>query len=109
MRFLRTSQLWRSLFQRWVGRARERLRLRREALAVVAMEERRKRYQADAQQRLAWVDEGLAQQVVEGSTCPVCCADAGQQKFMGFRCCLSLLCKQPYLQSSPVFLPACLL
>lgn len=44
---------------------------------MVAMEERRKRYQADAQQRLAWVDEGLAQRVVEDSTCPVCCADAG--------------------------------
>ena len=32
-------------------------------MAVVAMEKRRKRYQADAQQRLAWVDEGLAQHI----------------------------------------------
>lgn len=77
MRWLRTSRLWRDIFQKWTARAREQLRLRREAAAVVAMEERRKRYQADAQQRLAWVDEGLAQRVVEDSTCPVCSADAG--------------------------------
>ena len=77
MRWLRTSQLWRNIFQKWTARAREQLALRQEAAAVVAMEERRKRYQADAQQRLAWVDEGLAQRVVEDSTCPVCCGDAG--------------------------------
>lgn len=78
MRWLRSSQLWRTIFRKWMSRAREQLQLRREALAVVAMEERRKRYQADAQQRLAWVDEGLAQWLVEDSTCPVCCADAGE-------------------------------
>lgn len=90
MRYLRTSRLWRNLFQKWVGRAREQLRLRREALAVVAMEKRRKRYQADAQQRLAWVDEGLAQHI-EDHTCPVCCADAGQQNYMRCSCHLNLL------------------
>ena len=78
MRWLRTSRLWRSIFRKWTARAREHLRLRREAAAVVAMEERRKRYQADAQQRLAWVHESLAQRIVEDSTCPVCCADAGR-------------------------------
>ena len=77
MRWLRASRLWRTIFNKWTARAREQLRVRREAAAVVAMEERRKRYQADAQQRLAWVEEGLAQRVVEDSTCPVCCADAG--------------------------------
>ena len=77
MRWLRTSRLWRNIFQKWTARAREQLALRREAAAVVAMEERRKQYQADAQQRLAWVDEGLAQGILDGSTCPVCCAAAG--------------------------------
>ena len=86
MRWLRTSRLWRNIFQKWTVRAREQLALRRESAAVVAMEERRKRYQADAQQRLAWVDEGLAQRIVEDSTCPVCCADAGGLPIPGLLC-----------------------
>ncbi|KAL3152107.1 hypothetical protein ABBQ32_001211 [Trebouxia sp. C0010 RCD-2024] len=79
MQWLRASRLWRTIFNKWTARAREQLRVRREAAAVVAMEERRKRYQADAQQRLAWVEEGLAQPVVEDSTCPICCVDAGKK------------------------------
>lgn len=70
--------LWRRIFLKWVGRAREQLRARQEAAAVVAMKERRRRYQADGQPRLAWVEEGLAQSVMEDSTCPVCSADAGR-------------------------------
>ena len=84
MKWFRTSRLWRGIFRRWTARAREQLRLRREAAAVVAMEERRKRYQDDAQQRLAWVDEGLAQQYLEDRNCPVCCADAGALAWASF-------------------------
>ena len=95
MRWFRASRLWRDIFRRWTARAREQLRLRRDAAAVVAMEERRKRYQADAQQRLAWVDEGLAQQGIVDSTCTVCSADAGQSVGVLFdaatapKCCYS--------------------
>ena len=68
--------------RRWQTEVAERLRLRKEAVqeaaAVAAMEEKRKQYQADAQQRLAWVDQGLAGSL-QDNTCPVCCADAGGQ------------------------------
>lgn len=37
----------------------------------------RKEYQGDAQLRLAWVAEVLAQPLVEATTCPICCTNTG--------------------------------
>ena len=83
MRWLRASGLWRRIFLRGVGRARAKLQTRR---AMVAMEDRRRRYQADSEQRLAWVDEALAQSLIEDSTCPVCSASPGTPTFWAGAC-----------------------
>jgi len=56
------------------------------AAALAQMEERRKQHQADAQQRLAWVDEGLNQRLIEDNNCPVCCANAGWQTLQLWLC-----------------------
>lgn len=101
MRWLRISRLWRHIFNKWVERARKQLQVRQEAAAVVAMEERRKRYQADAQQRLAWVEEGLAQPLVEDSTCPVCCPDAGGLPIPCLRCEASASLLSLHARSQP--------
>jgi hypothetical protein len=50
-----------------------RLMLRKQPRAI--------EYQADAQQRLAWVEEGLKQRLIEDNSCPVCCANAGWQTY----------------------------
>lgn len=72
MRYLRTSQLWQSAFQRGIARAREQLELRRKAAARDAIEEARQKYQADPHQQLAWVDAALAQPFIDSGPCPVC-------------------------------------
>ncbi len=86
IRWLRASRLWREKFHRWMLSIRAKKRLQKEAEAVAVLEERRKQYQANAQQRLAWVEEGLSQRLVEDSTCPVCRSDAGQ---LHQPCCLA--------------------
>jgi hypothetical protein len=85
IRWLRASRLWREKFHSWTLSIQAKKRLQKEAEAVAALEERRKQYQANAQQRLAWVEEGLSQRLIEDSTCPVCCPDAGQ---LHQPCCL---------------------
>ncbi len=83
IRWLRISRVCQGNVKRWKAKIGERWRLRREAVekaaALAQMEERRKQHQADAQQRLAWVDEGLNQRLIEDNNCPVCCANAGWQ------------------------------
>ncbi|DBB04235.1 TPA: hypothetical protein ACH3X1_013259 [Trebouxia sp. C0004] len=73
MRWLRISRVCRGNVKRWKAEIGERWRLQREAVekaaALAQMEERRKQYQADAQQRLAWVEEGLNQRIQDNS-CP---------------------------------------
>lgn len=82
MKWLRISRLCQGNVRRWKAEIGERWRLQREAVekaaALADMEEKRRQYQADAQQRLAWVEEGLAQRLIEDNTCPVCCKDVGQ-------------------------------
>ena len=78
IRWLRASRLWRETSHSWTLSIRAKKQLQKEAEAVAALEERRKQYQANAQQRLAWVEEGLSQRLMEDSTCPVCRSDAGQ-------------------------------
>lgn len=79
IRWLRASRLWREKFHSWTLSMRAKKRLQKETEAVAALEERRKQYQANAQQRLAWVEEGLSQRLTEDSTCPVCRSDAGKK------------------------------
>ncbi|KAL0040884.1 hypothetical protein WJX79_008605 [Trebouxia sp. C0005] len=83
IRWLRISRVCQGNVKRWKAEIGEQWRLQREAVekaaALAQMEERRKQYQADAQQRLAWVEEGLKQRFIEDNSCPVCCANAGRQ------------------------------
>ena len=83
IRWLRISRVCQGNVRRWKAEIGEQWRLQREAVekaaALALMEERRKQYQADAQQRLAWVEEGLKQRLIEDNSCPVCCANAGWQ------------------------------
>ncbi|DBA81849.1 TPA: hypothetical protein ACH3X1_007568 [Trebouxia sp. C0004] len=79
IRWLRASRLWREKFHSWILSIRAKRRVQKEAEAVAALEERRKQYQANAQQRLAWVEEGLSQRLIEDSTCPVCRSHAGKK------------------------------
>ncbi len=72
---------------------------------MAALEERRKQYQANAQQRLAWVEEGLSQRLIEDSTCPVCRSDAGQ---LHQPCCLPHLILLAQTQPAYVCLQHCL-
>ena len=79
LRYLRTSSLWRQAVRKWRHEIQATLASRRDAAAVAAMEAQRKQHEADAQRRLAWVDQALQQQHKLGNmTCPVCCKDAGE-------------------------------
>lgn len=78
LKFLRTSNLWRQAVRRWRHQVQATLASRRDAAAVAAMEAQRRQHEADAQRRLAWVDEALLQRTLVDTTCPVCDKDAGQ-------------------------------
>ena len=78
LRYLRTSSLWRQAVRKWRHGIQATLASRRDDAAVAAMEAQRKQHEADAQRRLAWVDQALQQQHKLGdTTCPVCRKDTG--------------------------------
>lgn len=105
IRWLRASRLWREKFHSWTLSMRAKKRLQKETEAVAALEERRKQYQANAQQRLAWVEEGLSQRLTEDSTCPVCRSDAGQ---LHKACCLPHFTLLAQIQPAYACLQHCL-
>lgn len=72
LRWLRTSNVWRQAVRRWRGEIQSSLAGRRAAAAMAAMEAQRKQYEADAQRRLAWVEQAMQQGFVTDTSCPVC-------------------------------------